>query len=142
MINEWLKIWCYNLKTFFNQGYLLIVSLCTVASSKEQSSMRFHWFLNSLLQIFYSFYETFSLECIHYRVPWFHMQIASFIKTHIFSRRRPIDGWKYMIEEFGPNAKKGKGSVSRLPNLSDSSTQPFKEEKVVASPSLKPLRRS
>lgn len=57
------------------------------------------------------------------------MQIASFIKTHIFSRRRPIDGWKYMIEELGPNAKKGKGSVSRLPALSDASTQAFKEEK-------------
>ncbi|PPD66952.1 hypothetical protein GOBAR_DD36171 [Gossypium barbadense] len=38
---------------------------------------------------------------------------SSFIKTHIFSRRRPIDGWKYMIEEIGPNARKGKGSVSR-----------------------------
>lgn len=34
-----------------------------------------------------------------------------------------------MIEELGPNAKKGKGSVSRLPSLSDASTQPFKEEK-------------
>ncbi|KAL6648064.1 hypothetical protein ACP70R_012288 [Stipagrostis hirtigluma subsp. patula] len=33
---------------------------------------------------------------------------SSFIKTHIFSRRRPIDGWKYMIEEIGPNARKGK----------------------------------
>lgn len=60
------------------------------------------------------------------------IQIASFIKTHIFSRRRPIDGWKYMIEEIGPNARKGKGkgSVSRLPTLSDASTQPFREEKL------------
>lgn len=55
-------------------------------------------------------------------------QIASFIKQHIFSRRRPIDGWRYMIEVIGPNARKGKGSVSRLPALSDVSTQPFKEE--------------
>lgn len=58
----------------------------------------------------------------------FTPQIASFIKTHIFSRRRPIDGWKYMIEQIGPNAKKGKGSVSRLPSVSDAGTQPFKEE--------------
>lgn len=58
------------------------------------------------------------------------IQIASFIKTHIFSRRRPIDGWKYMIEEIGPNSRKGKGSVSRLPSVSDESTQPFREEKV------------
>ncbi|KAG5602718.1 hypothetical protein H5410_034088 [Solanum commersonii] len=55
-------------------------------------------------------------------------EIASFIKTHIFSRRRPIDGWKYMIEEIGPNARKGKGSVSRLPSIADASTRPFREE--------------
>ena len=74
---------------------------------------------------------------------WFYeigMQIASFIKTHIFSRRRPIDGWKYMIEELGPNAKKGKGSVSRLPSLSDASTQPFKEEKTPLDSRLTPLK--
>lgn len=57
------------------------------------------------------------------------MQIASFIKTHIFSRRRPVDGWKYMIEVIGPNARRGKGSVQRLPGLTDPSTQPYKEEK-------------
>ena len=71
------------------------------------------------------------------------MQIASFIMTHIFSRRRPIDGWKYMIEELGPNARRGKGSVSRLPTLSDASTQPFKEEKTpVGTSSLTSFRKS
>ena len=69
------------------------------------------------------------------------MQIASFIKTHIFSRRRPIDGWKYMIEVVGPNAKRGKGSVSRVPSLSDPSTQPFKEEKTLVDKSYIPLER-
>lgn len=68
------------------------------------------------------------------------VQIASFIKTHIFSRRRPIDGWKYMIEEIGPNARKGKGSVSRLPSLSEPSIQPFKEEKMPINNRLTPLR--
>ncbi|ONI30777.1 hypothetical protein PRUPE_1G272100 [Prunus persica] len=67
--------------------------------------------------------------------------IASFIKTHIFSRRRPIDGWKYMIEELGPNARKGKGSVTRLPSLSDASTQPFKEENsAMSSSSIMPFK--
>ncbi|KAL0358070.1 UNVERIFIED_CONTAM: hypothetical protein Scaly_1492700 [Sesamum calycinum] len=64
------------------------------------------------------------------RIAFNKFQIASFIKTHIFSRRRPIDGWKYMIEVIGPNAKKGKGSVSRLPAVSDEATQPFREEKM------------
>ncbi|PHT59371.1 hypothetical protein CQW23_01734 [Capsicum baccatum] len=62
------------------------------------------------------------------RIAFNKFQIASFIKTHIFSRRRPIDGWKYMIEEIGPNARKGKGSVSRLPSIADTSTRPFREE--------------
>ncbi|XP_068655934.1 protein GAMETE CELL DEFECTIVE 1, mitochondrial [Aristolochia californica] len=62
------------------------------------------------------------------RIAFSKFQIASFIKSHIFSRRRPIDGWKYMIEEIGPNSKKGKGSVPRLPAVSDPSTQPFAEE--------------
>jgi hypothetical protein len=62
------------------------------------------------------------------------------VRCIIFSRRRPIDGWKYMIEELGPNSKKGKGSVSRLPSLSDASTQPFKEEKTPLDSRLTPLR--
>ncbi|XP_059648860.1 protein GAMETE CELL DEFECTIVE 1, mitochondrial [Cornus florida] len=73
--------------------------------------------------------EDILLQEFERRIAFSKFQIASFIKTHIFSRRRPIDGWKYMIEELGPNAKKGKGSVTRIPSLSDASTQPFKEEK-------------
>ncbi|KAI3816847.1 hypothetical protein L1987_16553 [Smallanthus sonchifolius] len=66
------------------------------------------------------------------RIAFSKFQIASFIKQHIFSRRRPIDGWKYMIEELGPNARRGssKGSVSRLPSLADPATQPFKEDNI------------
>ncbi|KAK6916388.1 hypothetical protein RJ641_019249 [Dillenia turbinata] len=67
--------------------------------------------------------------------------IASFIKTHIFSRRRPIDGWKYMIEEIGPNARKGKGTVSRIPSLSDPSTQPYKEERMPIASGTSSFRR-
>ncbi|XP_062111645.1 protein GAMETE CELL DEFECTIVE 1, mitochondrial [Humulus lupulus] len=73
--------------------------------------------------------EDILLQEFERRIAYSKFQIASFIKTHIFSRRRPIDGWKYMIEELGPNARKGKGSVTRLPTLSDASTQPFKAEK-------------
>ncbi|OVA09041.1 hypothetical protein BVC80_9097g111 [Macleaya cordata] len=85
--------------------------------------------------------EDILLQEFERRIAFSKFQIASFIKSHIFSRRRPIDGWKYMIEVIGPNAKKGKGSVSRLPNLSDSSTQPFKEEKTPMSSSLTPFKR-
>ncbi|KAG6399902.1 hypothetical protein SASPL_141387 [Salvia splendens] len=76
------------------------------------------------------------------RIAFNKFQIASFIKTHIFSRRRPVDGWKYMIEVIGPNAKKGKGSVARIPSVSDESTQPYREEKLpLAGTYTSPKRR-
>ncbi|XP_074309734.1 protein GAMETE CELL DEFECTIVE 1, mitochondrial [Silene latifolia] len=73
--------------------------------------------------------EDILLQEFERRMAFCKFQIASFIKTHIFSRRRPIDGWKYMIEVIGPNAQKGKGSVSRLPSLADPATQAFTEDK-------------
>lgn len=73
--------------------------------------------------------EDILLQEFERRMAFCKFQIASFIKTHIFSRRRPIDGWRYMIEVIGPNARKGKGSVSRLPSLADPATQPFTEER-------------
>lgn len=73
--------------------------------------------------------EDILLQEFERRLAFSKFQIASFIKTHIFSRRRPIDGWKYMIEVIGPNARKGKGSVSRLPTLADPATQPFTEDR-------------
>jgi hypothetical protein len=33
-----------------------------------------------------------------------------------------------MIEEIGPNATKGKGSVQRLPSVADPATQPYRED--------------
>ncbi|XP_047331208.1 protein GAMETE CELL DEFECTIVE 1, mitochondrial [Impatiens glandulifera] len=76
------------------------------------------------------------------RIAFCKYQIASFIKTHIFSRRRPIDGWKYMIEEIGPNAKRGKGNVLRIPSLLDGSTQPFKEERRFVANDTTPFRKN
>ncbi|KAK6946042.1 hypothetical protein RJ641_013586 [Dillenia turbinata] len=85
--------------------------------------------------------EDILLQEFERRISYCRFQIASFIKTHIFSRRRPIDGWKYMIEEIGPNARKGKGSVSRIPSLSDPSTQPYKEERMPIASSTSSFRR-
>ena len=45
-----------------------------------------------------------------------------------------------MIEELGPNARKGKGSVSRIPSLSDPATQPFKEEKTAVADNFMPFK--
>lgn len=85
--------------------------------------------------------EDILLQEFDRRIAYNKFQIASFIKTHIFSRRRPIDGWKYMIEELGPNARKGKGSAPRIPTLSDASTQPFREERTPIGSNLSSLKR-
>ncbi|XP_074555889.1 protein GAMETE CELL DEFECTIVE 1, mitochondrial [Curcuma longa] len=80
--------------------------------------------------------EDILLQEFERRIAFSKFQLASFIKTHIFSRRRPVDGWKYMIEVIGPNARRGKGGVQRLPSLVDPSTLPFKEEKPAIGPNL------
>ncbi|KAI3865330.1 hypothetical protein MKX03_037308 [Papaver bracteatum] len=85
--------------------------------------------------------EDILLQEYERRIAYCKFQIASFIKSHIFSRRRPIDGWRYMIEVIGPNARKGKGSAPRLPSLSDASTQPYKEETTSPVSSLSPYKR-
>lgn len=84
--------------------------------------------------------EDILLQEFERRIAFCKFQIASFIKTHIFSRRRPVDGWKYMIEVIGPNARRGKGSVQRLPSLTDPSTQPYREEKPAIGPNLTSFR--
>ncbi|KAK1313926.1 hypothetical protein QJS10_CPA06g00531 [Acorus calamus] len=84
--------------------------------------------------------EDILLQEFERRIAFSKSQIASFIKSHIFSRRRPIDGWKYMIEELGPNAKRGKGGVQRMPALADPSTQPFKEDQPAITADLSSFR--
>ncbi|KAJ4753433.1 ribosomal protein L20 [Rhynchospora pubera] len=85
--------------------------------------------------------EDILLQEFERRIAFSKYQIASFIKTHIFSRRRPIDGWKYMIEEIGPNARKSKGSVNRLPSMTDPAIQAYQEEKPSIAPNMSSFRR-
>eukprot|EP00250_Pteridium_aquilinum_P005008 c15174_g2_i1 orf=158-1261(+) len=37
--------------------------------------------------------------------------IASFVKQHLYGRRRPVDGWKYILNNFGLENKGEKGSA-------------------------------
>lgn len=39
------------------------------------------------------------------------IQIASFVKQHIYGRRRPVDGWKYILNNFGKDGKGARGSA-------------------------------
>ncbi|KAH7421548.1 hypothetical protein KP509_13G063300 [Ceratopteris richardii] len=39
------------------------------------------------------------------------IQIAGFVKQHIYGRRRPVDGWKYILNNFGKDPKGSRGSA-------------------------------
>eukprot|EP01018_Ginkgo_biloba_P005887 Gb_11832 [translate_table: standard] len=72
--------------------------------------------------------EDILLQEFERRMAFNKIQINSFIKSHIFSRRRPIDGWKYMIEELGPNAKRGKGGGQKFTGAPNGSRRAFDDE--------------
>lgn len=69
--------------------------------------------------------EDILLQEFERRMAFNKIQIANFVKSHIFSRRRPIDGWKYMIEELGPNSKKGRGLANKFTGSSDGPRRSF-----------------
>lgn len=69
--------------------------------------------------------EDILLQEFERRMAFNKIQIANFVKSHIFSRRRPIDGWKYMIEELGPNSKKGRGLSNKFTGSSDGPRRSF-----------------
>ncbi|KAH0780951.1 hypothetical protein KY290_000549 [Solanum tuberosum] len=89
---------------------------------------------------FFSSVQTLVERVIWYMDYWWEVAGAPRISGEAcklaLRRRRPIDGWKYMIEEIGPNARKGKGSVSRLPSIADASTRPFREEETSSNTSF------
>lgn len=69
--------------------------------------------------------EDILLQEFERRMAFNKIQIANFVKSHIFSRRRPIDGWKYMIEELGPNSKKGRGLANKFTGSSNGPRRSF-----------------
>lgn len=58
--------------------------------------------------------EDILLQEFERRMAFNKIQITNFIKSHVFSRRRPIDGWKHMIEVVGPNAKNRKAGTNKF----------------------------
>ncbi|KAI5078904.1 hypothetical protein GOP47_0006575 [Adiantum capillus-veneris] len=53
--------------------------------------------------------EAMMLEEFQKRRERNRIQIASFVKQHLYGRRRPVDGWKYIIDNFGKDEKGARG---------------------------------
>jgi len=50
-------------------------------------------------------------------------KVAGEVKCHKYSRRRPDDGWTYMVEKLGPQGKRGAGGGWKFISLPDGSSR-------------------
>ena len=58
------------------------------------------------------------------------------MKQHLYARRRPVDGWKYIVNSFGVN----KGAKSSVFQLDESRASEL--EKLALKREIKPRRRT
>ncbi|WVZ68485.1 hypothetical protein U9M48_017419 [Paspalum notatum var. saurae] len=54
-------------------------------------------------------------------------KVAGEVKCHKYSRRRPDDGWSYMVEKLGPQGKRGAGGGWKFISLPDGSSRPLND---------------
>ncbi|XP_059642192.1 protein GAMETE CELL DEFECTIVE 1, mitochondrial-like [Cornus florida] len=55
------------------------------------------------------------------------MKMAGKVKVHKYSRRRPSDGWNFMVEKLGPRGKRGAGGGWKFISVPDGSSRPLNE---------------
>ncbi|KAF2318275.1 hypothetical protein GH714_004274 [Hevea brasiliensis] len=55
------------------------------------------------------------------------MKMAGQVKCHKYSRRRPSEGWNFMVEKMGPRGKRGGGGGWKFISLPDGSSRPLNE---------------
>ncbi|KAL0434989.1 UNVERIFIED_CONTAM: hypothetical protein Sradi_0206800 [Sesamum radiatum] len=55
------------------------------------------------------------------------MKMAKKVKCHKYSRRRPSEGWNFMVEKLGPRGKRGNGGGWKFISEADGSTRPLNE---------------
>lgn len=58
---------------------------------------------------------------------FFELQVAGEVKCHKYSRRRPDDGWTYMVEKLGAQSKRGSGGGWKFASLPDGSSRPLND---------------
>ncbi|EMS64221.1 hypothetical protein TRIUR3_32989 [Triticum urartu] len=54
-------------------------------------------------------------------------KVAGEVKCHKYSRRRPDDGWAYMVEKLGPQGRRGSGGGWKFISLPDGSSRPLND---------------
>ncbi|KAL0389077.1 UNVERIFIED_CONTAM: hypothetical protein Scaly_0264800 [Sesamum calycinum] len=54
-------------------------------------------------------------------------EMAKKVKCHKYSRRRPSEGWNFMVEKLGPRGKRGNGGGWKFISEADGSTRPLNE---------------
>ncbi|XP_039811098.1 protein GAMETE CELL DEFECTIVE 1, mitochondrial [Panicum virgatum] len=54
-------------------------------------------------------------------------KVAGEVKCHKYSRRRPDDGWTYMVEKLGLQGKRGAGGGWKFISLPDGSSRPLND---------------
>ncbi|XP_002982107.2 uncharacterized protein LOC9635918 [Selaginella moellendorffii] len=72
--------------------------------------------------------ERILVEEFERRMEFNKKQIYGFVKTHIMSRRRPIDGWSYMVEDLGLESKRGRSGGIRSVTEPDGTRRTLNEE--------------
>ncbi|KAI3444754.1 hypothetical protein Pfo_001419 [Paulownia fortunei] len=55
------------------------------------------------------------------------MKMAKKVKCHKYSRRRPSEGWNFMVEKLGPRGKRGNGGGWKFISEADGSSRPLNE---------------
>ncbi|KAL3850561.1 hypothetical protein ACJIZ3_012443 [Penstemon smallii] len=55
------------------------------------------------------------------------MKMANKVKCHKYSRRRPTEGWNFMVEKLGSKGKRGNGGGWKFISEADGSTRPLNE---------------
>ncbi|KAL2488586.1 mucin-related [Forsythia ovata] len=61
------------------------------------------------------------------RMDFNKMKMAKKVKCHKYSRRRPSEGWNFMVEKLGPKGKRGNGGGWKFISIADGSSRPLNE---------------
>ncbi|KAJ7275145.1 hypothetical protein O6H91_Y393100 [Diphasiastrum complanatum] len=88
--------------------------------------------------------EQMLVEEFEQRMNFNKKQIAGFVRNHIMSRRRPVDGWSYMVEELGLERKRGTSGGHRFAVEPDGTRRKVNdlEKDFLGREKVRPRRRS
>lgn len=69
------------------------------------------------------------------------MKMAKKVKCHKYSRRRPSEGWDFMVEKLGPRGKRGNGGGWKFISQADGSSRPLNDDEKMFVKRETPQRR-